>query len=358
MERFIDQITIEIASGSGGHGAVSFRREKYVPRGGPDGGDGGRGGDVVFRVRDNLKTLTHLTMKHRYFADNGRPGAKKNRHGADGESVIIDVPPGTMVTRVDTEELIGDFTNVGDEITVLRGGRGGKGNAHFATSRHQTPRFSQPGEEGEQLQVKVELRIIADVGLVGLPNAGKSSLLDLVTNANPKIGAYPFTTKIPNLGVLTIGYTDVVIADIPGIIEGAAEGHGLGLRFLRHIARTKGLLFLIDVSEPDPGKTFAMLLEELKSYSDELLELPRIVIANKCDLDPDGELFRAFAAEINNEQIYPLSVYSRQGMDDVIRAIRDLYSEQKRSELKAEEEADSIPDFMLYDGLENPREDA
>lgn len=328
MERFVDQVTIEIASGSGGQGAVSFRREKYVPRGGPDGGDGGRGGNVVFRVRDNLKTLSHLTMRHHYHADNGRPGAKRNRHGADGDNVVVEVPPGTLVFDGETGDMIGDFTDVGQEVCVLQGGRGGKGNAHFATARHQTPRFSQSGEAGHKMKVRVELRIIADLGLVGLPNAGKSSLLDVLTNANPKIGAYPFTTKIPNLGVLKVGYTDIIIADIPGIIEGAAEGHGLGIRFLRHIARTKGLLFLIDVSEPEPDKIFHMLLDELRSYSPELLDLPRLVIGNKIDLDPEGELLTQMQQELSGETVYGMSNFSRQGLDEVIRAVRDLYSRQ------------------------------
>ncbi|AFG37936.1 GTPase ObgE [Spirochaeta africana] len=347
MERFVDQITIDIASGSGGHGAVSFRREKYVPRGGPDGGDGGRGGDVIFRVRENLKTLTHLTMRHAYHAENGHPGSKRNRHGSDGSPAIVEVPPGTVVTNLDTGEVIGDFTEVGEERIVLRGGRGGKGNAHFATSRHQAPRFAQPGEDGERFRVRVELRIIADMGLVGLPNAGKSSLLDVLTNAHPKIGAYPFTTKIPNLGVLQVGYTDIVIADIPGIIEGAAEGHGLGLRFLRHIARTRGLVFLLDVTKPNPGEVFRMLLDELRSYAEELVELPRMVIANKVDLDPDGEYLARFREEIPaDETVLALSNFSRQGLEEVIRAIRDIYATEQQAEEQQQRQDDAVPDFM------------
>ncbi|THB66923.1 MAG: GTPase ObgE [Spirochaetaceae bacterium] len=352
MERFVDQITIDIASGSGGQGAVSFRREKYIPRGGPDGGDGGRGGDVIFRVRQNLKTLTHLTMRHKYHAENGRPGAKRNRHGADGEPVIVEVPPGTIVTNIETGQLIGDFTVDGTEHIVLAGGRGGKGNAHFATSRHQTPRFSQPGEPGEEMRVQVELRIIADIGLVGLPNAGKSSLLDVLTNANPKIASYPFTTKIPNLGVLKVGYTDIIIADIPGIIEGAADGLGLGLRFLRHISRTRGLLFLVDIADPryeeghnedeygSPGKVFRTLLGELESYSPQLLELPRMVIGNKTDLDPDGFQLQRLKDELPGETVLPLSNYSREGLNDLIRAIRDMYAAgEEAAEKNAKEEA-------------------
>ena len=357
MERFVDQITIEIASGSGGQGAVSFRREKYVPQGGPDGGDGGRGGDVIFRVRQNLKTLTNLTMRHHYIAENGRPGSKQNRHGADGAPVVIEVPPGTIVTHEETGELLGDFTEVGQEVVVLKGGRGGKGNAHFATARHQAPRFSQPGEEGERFRVTVELRIIADIGLVGLPNAGKSSLLDVITNANPKIGAYPFTTKIPNLGVLKVSYTDIIIADIPGIIEGASDGHGLGLRFLRHIARTRGLLFLVDVTDPryeyaaeeitdntdetaflaaagasSLATTFRMLLEELERYSPELAQLPRVVIGSKTDLDPDGVQLQKLRADLPDETVLGISSFSREGLEELTQVVHDLYAAWQEGE--------------------------
>ncbi len=280
----MDEAEIDVRSGHGGAGAVSFRREKYVPRGGPDGGDGGRGGDVVFRVRRNVKTLAHIRMRQRFFAKNGRPGAGRQRDGAAGENVVIDVPPGTVVTDLDTQERILDLLEEGQEEVLLRGGRGGKGNAHFKTAHNQAPRFSQPGEEGEERRLRVELRIIADIGFVGLPNAGKSTLLKVLTAANPKIGNYPFTTVIPNLGVMHHHETDVLLADIPGLIRGAGKGAGLGTRFLKHIARTRGLAFVIDAGDEDPAGSYEVLRHELETYSRELLKKRCIVVITKTDL--------------------------------------------------------------------------
>lgn len=284
MNSFVDETTVTAVSGHGGAGAVSFRREKYIPKGGPDGGDGGRGGDVLISVHHNLRTLSHVALARSYRAERGRPGSKRKRHGADGRSVEIPVPPGTVVFDADTDELLFEAQEDGQHYVLLRGGRGGKGNTHFATSRHQTPRFAQPGEPGEQRRLRVELRLIADVGLVGLPNAGKSSLLGRLTASTAKVAAYPFTTKIPNLGVMQLGDEQVVIADIPGIIEGASRGAGLGLRFLRHISRTRGIAFVIDLAAGDPRGTVAMLEAEVKQYSPALAERTRAYVGNKIDL--------------------------------------------------------------------------
>lgn len=281
---FSDEALIEVRSGNGGAGALSFRREKYVPRGGPDGGDGGRGGDVVVRVRSNVKTLSHLRMRQRFFASNGRPGSGRRMTGARGDDAVIEVPPGTIIYDADLDEPMADLTHVGEERVLLSGGRGGKGNHHFRTSRHRTPRFAQPGEPGEERRLRVELRVIADVGFVGLPNAGKSSLLKALTNADPRIAPYPFTTVVPNLGVLRRGDTDCVLADIPGIIEGAADGAGLGLQFLRHISRAAGLAFVVEYTNPDPGAQLAVLRRELGRFDPLLLDRNAILVFTKADL--------------------------------------------------------------------------
>jgi GTP-binding protein len=256
MEKFADEALIEVFSGSGGNGCVAFRREKYVPRGGPSGGDGGRGGDVVFVVRRNLRTLAHLRYKQSFKAENGRDGEGSARYGKNGEDIIIPLPPGSIITDAETDELIRDFGKHEDDFRFLKGGNGGWGNIHFKSSVTQAPRRALPGKTGEVARLKVELQLMADIGFVGLPNAGKSSLLDRFTNARPKIAPYPFTTKIPNLGVLTFDDRDIILADIPGLIEGASSGLGLGIRFLKHISRTAALAFLIGILRPKLRKTF------------------------------------------------------------------------------------------------------
>ncbi|MCG8481183.1 MAG: GTPase ObgE [Spirochaetales bacterium] len=289
---FSDEAEIEVRSGNGGSGAVSFRREKYIPRGGPDGGDGGRGGDVIFTVTRNVKTLAHLKMRRRFFAKNGRPGMGRKMDGSRGEDTVITVPPGTVVYDDESGEKLLDLTDEGVSHVLFRGGRGGKGNTHFKSSTHQAPRFSQPGEDGVERRLRVELQIIADIGFVGLPNAGKSTLLKVLTAADPKIGNYPFTTVIPNLGVMHHYERDIVLADIPGIIEGAADGAGLGLQFLRHIARTKGLAFVIDAADADPSATYHTLRTELERYDAALLRKSHLVVVTKTDLVESGEAKR------------------------------------------------------------------
>lgn len=285
---FIDIVEVEIAAGDGGNGCVSFRREKYVPRGGPDGGDGGKGGDVIVRSDPHLGTLIDYRYERRVRAGRGSHGKGKNQHGKDGEVAVVRVPVGTVVRDAATGDVIEDLVRPG-EVVVARGGRGGRGNASFATSTDQAPRRSDPGREGEQLKVVLEVKLIADVGIVGEPNVGKSSLLRMLTRARPKIGAYPFTTLSPSLGVLRYQDREIVLADIPGLIEGAHLGKGLGHEFLRHIERTKILLVLADASSPSPRETLKRLRAELALYSHLLEAKPYMVCLNKVDLVPPEE---------------------------------------------------------------------
>ncbi len=328
---FLDETVIEISSGHGGAGAVSFRREKYVPRGGPDGGDGGRGGDVVFEVQANLKTLAHLAGRGSFHAEDGRPGEKRNRHGRDGKPVYIRVPPGTGVRDAETGQLLKDLTGEGT-WTFLRGGKGGKGNGRFATSTNRAPRYAQPGLPGERAKVRVELSLIADVGLVGLPNAGKSTLISALTKAHPKTAAYPFTTKVPHLGVLKYGFDELVLADIPGIIDGASEGAGLGHRFLKHVSRTRTIACLVDLSGDNPAGDFRILEKELRLYDEHLLERKRIVVGTKTDLETSGEGLKAFKRNMPDERIVPVSAFTRDGLDDLIRTLFEVSQEVREHE--------------------------
>jgi len=321
LEGFVDETTIEVSSGHGGAGCVSFRREKFVPFGGPDGGDGGRGGDIIFQVKHNLKTLAHLRMKRVFHAQNGLPGGGSRMHGKDGHSVYVSVPPGTLVHDKETGELLHDFSESNQNSWVLlTGGRGGQGNWHFRSSKHQAPRHAQPGMPGEARTLRVELNMIADLGFVGFPNAGKSTLLTLLTNATPKVAPYPFTTKIPNLGVMRIYDRDVVLADIPGILEGASHGHGLGIQFLKHIARTKGLIFLIDLSDDDFLGAFPKLLTELKEFSEELVDKPRLILGTKTDLDEEGTRYEELKASLPGETLLGLSSFRREDLDSIRNA--------------------------------------
>jgi len=294
--KFVDYVEIDVKAGNGGRGCVSFRREKFIPKGGPDGGDGGRGGHVIVRTDPQLYTLLDHAYRKTYRAENGRPGMGRKMHGRDGKDLVIRVPVGTVVKDATTGEVLADLDTPRAEVLVAKGGRGGLGNSHFATSTRQAPRFAQPGEPGEERRIVLELKLIADVGLIGLPNAGKSTLIGTVSSARPKIAGYPFTTLKPNLGVVKAGESrSFVVADIPGLIEGAHKGAGLGSRFLRHVERTKLLVHLVDVSEMTPGDPVDNLLKvnrELELYSRELVRRPQMVVATKTDIASEERLKR------------------------------------------------------------------
>ena len=287
---FVDYAEIEVWGGKGGNGCVSFRREKYLPKGGPNGGDGGKGGDLILKVDPDLSTLLDFHYKRIYKAGNGKHGEGKDRTGEDGKDLMVKVPPGTVVKDKESGEVLGDLVSSENLFIAAKGGRGGKGNAHFKSSTNQAPRFAQSGEKGQMREIILELKLLADVGIVGPPNAGKSTLLARVSDARPKVAPYPFTTLKPNLGVVRLkSNKSFVLADIPGLIEGAHKGKGLGLDFLRHIQRTKILVFLLDVTVPDIPLEYNRLKQELKLYDLSLLEKPAILALNKIDLLPDKE---------------------------------------------------------------------
>lgn len=287
---FIDEVRIQVKAGDGGNGCLAFRREKYVPRGGPSGGDGGRGGDIVLVASNNHNTLLHFRFNPEHKAERGRHGEGSNRTGRDGHSVELPVPVGTIVYDDDTHEALYDFTKAGDRFVVARGGRGGRGNQHFATPTHQAPTEHEAGRPGEEKRLRLELRLLADAGLVGFPNAGKSTLISRISAARPKIADYPFTTLVPNLGVVSVDERTFVVADIPGLIEGAHLGAGLGTQFLRHIERTRLLVHLVDVSEMsgrDPVHDFEVIQDELASFDPQLVQKPMILAASKIDVAQD-----------------------------------------------------------------------
>jgi len=282
---FVDNIKLRVKSGKGGQGCVSFRREKFVVKGGPDGGDGGKGGDVIVECDNNTHTLSHYKGRKFLKAKNGRPGEGRKKHGANGEDLVLKVPPGTIIKDAETGEVLLDMKQHGEKKTLLEGGRGGLGNWHFRGPRNQSPRYAQPGEEGKELEIVLELKLIADVGLVGFPNAGKSTLISTLSNAKPEIANYEFTTLTPKLGVVRVDeYRSFVMADIPGIIEGAHEGKGLGIEFLKHIERTSTILYMIDLSSyRDPVYQFKTLQKELKEYSEKLASRDYAIALTKCD---------------------------------------------------------------------------
>jgi GTP-binding protein len=306
---FVDYVKIHCQSGKGGKGSTHFRREKYIPKGGPDGGDGGRGGHVILKGSSQMWTLLHLRYTKHIRAEHGEGGSGQRSHGADGKDVIIEVPLGSIAKDPETGEVIGEVTEDGDTHVLLKGGRGGLGNDHFKTSTNQAPKYAQPGEDGLEQRVIIELKLLADVGLVGFPNAGKSTLLSVVSAAKPEIADYPFTTLRPNLGI--VSYRDnhsFIVADIPGIIEGAHEGKGLGLRFLRHIERNSMLLFMIPADSKDIRKEYSILLNELKQFNPELLDKERLLAVTKCDM-LDEELISEMKKELPNvETIFISSV--------------------------------------------------
>lgn len=356
---FIDQVEIHVRSGKGGDGVVHFRREKYVPRGGPDGGDGGRGGDVILEVRPTLNTL-NFRHKERFVADDGRPGAKQNMYGRSGDDLVIYVPPGTVVYEISDEGrgevtpplLLGDLTQPGQRLTVCKGGRGGRGNTHFKSSTNQVPRTAEKGEPAEEKRLKLELKLIADIGLVGVPNAGKSTLLTALTNAKPKIAPYPFTTLEPNLGVAHIDEdTTVVLADIPGLIEGAHQGAGLGHEFLRHIQRTRVLVHLLDGLSPDPLADYSQINSELALFDPYLGKKPQIVALNKIDQSEVQERLPGIKKELKKRGVtlMTVSALARTNVRELLLKVTKMLADAPPLE-------EIEPPMPVYRPEEDPRE--
>ncbi len=324
--QFVDYVKIEVKAGDGGRGCVSFRREKYVPRGGPNGGDGGRGGHVIIRAVEQLNTLLDLRYQRHYRAKRGQHGMGKNMHGRDGDDLIIPVPPGTTVKDEETGEVLADLDAAGKEVVAAKAGRGGLGNAHFATPTRQAPKFAQPGEKGEEKTLVIELKLLADVGLIGLPNAGKSTLISVISAARPKIADYPFTTLEPNLGVVKLeNFRSFVAADIPGLIEGAHAGAGLGFQFLRHVERTSVLLHLVDVSgmsSGDPVDNLEKINRELELYTGKLLEKPQMVVATKLDIADRNKLDRlSDYCKNSRTDFFAVSAATGKGIKELVRHV-------------------------------------
>lgn len=351
---FADRAKIIIKSGKGGDGHVSFRREKYVPDGGPDGGDGGKGGDVIFEVDEGLNTLTDYRHRRKFAATPGEQGGKRNCHGRNGEDLILKVPEGTIIKDAQSGKVIADMSGANRRVTVLRGGRGGLGNQHFATSTMQAPKYAQPGQEAIEIEVQLELKVIADVGLVGFPNVGKSTFLSRVTNAQPKIANYHFTTLQPNLGVVDMeDGNGFVIADIPGLIEGASEGVGLGHEFLRHIERTKVMVHIVDAAGTegrDPIADIKAINKELAAYNPELLKKPQVIAANKMDAvyGDENEIIQKLRDEFEKDgiKVYPISAVSGQGLRELLFEIRDLLAKCPKETFVYESEFDPALNFF------------
>ena len=339
---FCDELKIKVFAGNGGNGCVSFRREKYVPKGGPDGGDGGHGGDIIFKVNNNLNKLNHLTSSKTYKAASGDPGKGKNMYGKDGKNLAIEVPQGTVIFNLDKSEVLADLNKIGDQAIIAKGGKGGLGNFHFRTSTHQAPRFAETGEPGEKKDIVLELKMVADVGLIGLPSVGKSTLISVISNARPKIAAYHFTTLVPNLGVVNMGkfggsHNDTfVVADIPGLIEGASEGKGLGIQFLKHISRTKLLVHIIDPLLENIGRNYKTILTELKKFSEELAKREQIVVINKIDAVDEKaleKLLKELKKTIKSKKIFTISAFTHEGLQPLLFEISKKLIEIRKEEV-------------------------
>ena len=333
--QFVDYTKIYVKAGDGGRGCVAFRREKYVPKGGPSGGDGGRGGHIIFKASRQLNTLLDLRYQREYRAKRGQHGMGKKMHGKNGEDRIIPVPVGTVIKDSDTEEVLADLDSEGVETIIAKAGRGGQGNAHFATPTRQAPKFAQPGEEGEEKNLVIELKLLADVGLIGLPNAGKSTLISVISSARPKIADYPFTTLTPNLGVVKLkDFRSFVVADIPGLIEGAHKGAGLGFQFLRHVERTSMLLHLVDASdmpEPDPVEGLKKINKELELYSSKLFKKPQAVVGTKTDIAVEKKRLRKLAryCKSKNIEFYPVSAVTGKGIKELLLYLSAVVVKEK-----------------------------
>ncbi len=328
----VDEAQIWVKAGDGGNGCVSLRREKFIPKGGPDGGDGGNGGDVYFHAVENIDTLTDFAGKHHWQARNGQPGSGNNKHGADGDDLIIKVPPGTLIYDTDLDLMIKDLNELGLKICVCRGGKGGKGNKAFATATNQTPRYATPGKPGQERNIKLVLKLIADVGLVGLPNAGKSTIISRCTSARPKIADYPFTTLEPALGIVELsGFRRFVMADIPGLIEGAHNGAGLGHDFLKHIERTTILAHILDIMPidgSDPIENYYAIRSELEQHSKILSKKSEIIVANKIDLIPDDGIIKELQEKLH-QPIHPISAVTGSGIKELTELLWQKVKEFK-----------------------------
>ncbi len=347
---FLDTTNIYVQSGKGGNGMVHMHREKYKPRGGPDGGDGGRGGSVIIEVVPTLNTLTKFHYNQRFIAEEGKPGGPNNRSGKSAPNLVIQVPPGTIVINADTEEVLGDLVEAGQQLLVAKGGRGGRGNQHFASSRNQAPLTAEKGEPGEAFNLRLELKLIADVGLVGVPNAGKSSLLASVTNATPKIANYPFTTLEPNLGVVELAHDKtMVLADIPGLIEGAHMGVGLGFEFLRHIQRTRVIVHLLDGLSEDPLSDYSQINSEMALFDEKLAEKPQIVTLNKIDLPMVAEKLKDLQASFKKlgVKLFPISAVAQTNVRDLMRQVYEM--------LENAPEPAEVAELPVYRMEEDPR---
>ena len=326
--KFIDEAIITVHSGDGGKGCLSFRREKFIPRGGPDGGDGGKGGDIILSTTSRKRTLYQFRFQRHFKAKNGAHGQGKKKTGKNGLNLTIELPPGTLVIDADTGHLIKDLVDSGETFVILKGGRGGQGNTRFKTSTHRTPRFAQPGEPGETRTLKLELKLLADVGIIGLPNAGKSTLIAAISAARPKIANYPFTTLTPSLGVVQTDWAEpFVVADIPGLIKGAHQGTGLGIKFLRHIERTRILVHLIDVSSIDPDdplQEYQTINQELVMYDEKLVQKPQIVVLNKLDLPGVRKAAEIFQSAVKDKKVAFISALTGQGLEQLKSQIVQL----------------------------------
>lgn len=327
---FVDRVKIHVKGGNGGNGMVSFFRAKYITHGGPDGGDGGRGGDVIFVGDESMGTLMDFRYKRMFKAGNGQDGGKRNCFGKDGESVVIKVPVGTVIREAESGKIMADITKHGEEKILIHGGKGGKGNQHFATPTRQAPRYAEPGRVAKEYDVILELKLIADVGLIGFPNVGKSTLLSMVTNANPKIANYHFTTLAPNLGVVEGRYGDsFVLADIPGLVEGASEGVGLGHAFLRHVERTKVFIHVVDaagVEGDDPVENVRKINQELEAYNPELMKRPQVIAANKTDIPGSEENVESLKEAYEKEgfEVFPISAATNKGLDELLTKVAEI----------------------------------